>query len=42
MEKFFKRFKDDLYLRDIKIKDLEGKLTKFVESDQHNLINQRV
>jgi len=30
MDKFFKRFKDDLYLRDIKIKNLEGKLSKFV------------
>lgn len=30
MDKFFKRFKDDLYLRDIRIKDLEGKLGKFV------------
>ena len=30
MDKFFKRFKDDLYLRDIKIKDIEVKLGKFL------------
>lgn len=42
MEKFFKRFKDDLFLRDIKIKDLEGKLSKFVETDVHYRLNQKV